>query len=114
MKIQSTRILKDIELRKGVELDFDTSQNTMLGIMLLQPDSNNYTSETFQLKIAEDEVIPTGTPMSLFQTSSFVAPNNRFFTLFRTRTTTNRKFKITADSVNPIPDTILILMLDKK
>ncbi len=114
MKIQATRVLTDAELKAGYERDFDTSQNTLTGIMFLQPNGSLFHDESFQLNIAEDTIFPRETPMSLLQTNTYVNPNERFFTLFKPRTTTNRKYKITCYSANVIPDVIVIFKLEKK
>jgi len=111
MKIQATKVLTDIELRNGYTYEFDTSQNILIGIMFL---GSTYSDSTFQFKIDSDEIFPNGTPMSLLQTNIYVNPNERFFTRFKPRVTTNLKYKITCAGVNPVPDTTIVFLLDKR
>ena len=84
MKIQATKTISAVTLSNedGYTGDFDNTQNSLIGFALLRNDANNsvlYGKSSISLKIDEKVIIPKDTPLSLFQSTANVAPNERFF-----------------------------------
>jgi len=116
MKVQSTKVISALQLENGYEADFDTSQQVLKGFAIIRKDPNNtvlYGASVLGLKIDTLEIFPSITPLSLFQSSTSVKPNDRFFMFKKPFDITKKRFKVSLhqDTGSPV-GYILMFLLD--
>lgn len=114
MKVQSTKQITSKGLADGKTLDFDSSQEFCDGIAIINVNANKplYEGSCLQLLFDTEEILPELTPISLLQTSTAVAPNQRFFR-FKRRDISKRKFTVKG-KIPAIDSIIVMLLLGKK